>query len=315
VEVAKERWPTVTRETQNVSLSAEIAHDSAVTRIRIVDCRPDYGCCGPEEHATAPTLVLPLRGVFVKHRDMHTRIVADVCHGLFFNADEPYRVSHPVIGGDRCLSIEPAPDALLDVMSTYDASAAARGDTIFRHTHVPLSAAMIAARKSLWHRLARRMAPPLEADETAMHLLGATVRDATAQRPAISSGRRRTQSRHRDIVDATKIVLASEPAQDWSLSALAKRVYTSPYHLARMFRRHAGMPLHRYHLLTRMAAALDEVLDSSCDIATVGVGLGFSSHSHFTAVFRRSFGVTPSELRRTASVRNAAEMRKILTAI
>ena len=81
-----------------------------------------------------------------------------------------------------------------------------------------------------------------------------------------------------------------------------------------MFRRHAGMPLHRYHLVTRMAMSLDEVLDSSCDIATVGIGLGFSSHSHFTAVFRRSFGVTPSELRRTASVRSAVEMRKILTA-
>jgi AraC family transcriptional regulator len=315
VEVAEERRPPVTRETLNVSLKAEIAHDSAIARIRIVDCRPDYDCCGPEECATAPTLVLPLRGIFVRHRGAHTRIVADVCHALFFNADEPYRVSHPVSGGDQCLAIEPARDTLLDVMSAHDASMAARGDTIFRHTHIPLSAAMIAARKSLWHRLALRMAPPMEADETALRLLDATVRDATTQRPATSAGRRRTESRHRDIVDATKIVLASQPAQDWSLSALAKRVYTTPYHLARMFRRHAGMPLHRYHLLTRMAMALDEVLDSSRDIATVGVGLGFSSHSHFTAVFRRSFGVTPSELRRTASVRNASEMRKILTAV
>jgi hypothetical protein len=94
-----------------VSLKAEIAHDSGLTRIRIVDCRPDHDCCGPEERATAPTLVLPLRGIFVKHRGTHTRIVADVCHGLFFNADEPYRVSHPVTGGDQCLSIEPARDA------------------------------------------------------------------------------------------------------------------------------------------------------------------------------------------------------------
>jgi AraC family transcriptional regulator len=298
-----------------VSLTAHIAHDSAVACVRIVDCRPDLDCCGPEEHATAPTLVLPLRGIFVKHHRPHTRVVADVCHALFFNADEPYRVSHPVTGGDQCLSIEPARDVLLDVMSVHDAPAAARGDPTFRRTHVPLSAAMIAARKSLWHRLARRMAAPLEADEAALRLLGATVREATTQSPPISGGRHRTESRHRDIVDATKIVLASEPAQDWALSALAKRVYTSPYHLARMFRRYAGMPLHRYHLLTRMAMALDEVLDSSRDIATVGVGLGFSSHSHFTAAFRRSFGVTPSDLRRTASVRNASEMRKILTAI
>src|SRR5207249_11734946 len=74
VEVAKERWPTVTRETQNVSLKAEIAHDSAIARIRIVDCRPDHNCCGPEERATAPALVVPLRGIFVEHRGAHTRI-------------------------------------------------------------------------------------------------------------------------------------------------------------------------------------------------------------------------------------------------
>src|SRR5207249_9364078 len=144
-------------------------------------------------------------------------IVADVCHALFFNADEPYRVSHPVSGGDQCLAIEPARDTLLDVLSAHDASTAARGDTIFRHTHIPLSAATIAARKSLWHRLARRMASPMEADETALRLLDVTVRDATTQRPTASAAQRRTQSRHRDIVDATKIVLASAPAQAWAL--------------------------------------------------------------------------------------------------
>src|SRR5437868_5705027 len=100
---------------------AEIAHDSAIARIRIVDCRPDHGRCGAEECATVPALVLPLRGIFIQHRGSHTRIVADACHGLFFNADEPYRVSHPVAGGDQCLAIEPARDALLDVMSAHDA--------------------------------------------------------------------------------------------------------------------------------------------------------------------------------------------------
>jgi AraC-like DNA-binding protein len=298
-----------------VSLTANIVQDSAIACIRIVDCRPERACCGPEEHATAPTLVLPLRGVFVKHHGAHTRVVADVCHGIFFNADEPYCVSHPVAGGDKCLAIEPTRDVLLDVMSAHDPSAADQGVSIFRHTYVPLSAALIAVRKSLWHRLTRRIAGPLEADETALQLLAATIRAATASRSAISGRRRRTQSRHQEIVEATKIVLASRPEEDWTLSALAQRAYTSPFHLARLFRRYGGMPLHRYHLLTRLAAALDDVLDSSRDLATVGIGLGFSSHSHFTAAFRQSFGVTPSLLRRTASLRNAAEMRKILTAI
>jgi len=63
-----------------------------------------------------------------------------------------------------------------------------------------------------------------------------------------------------------------------------------------------------------MAAALDQVVDTSRDLAAIGVDLGFSSHSHFTAAFRTCFGVTPSTLRRSANQRQADELRTILTA-
>jgi len=71
------------------------------------------------------------------------------------------------------------------------------------------------------------------------------------------------------------------------------------------------VPLHRYQLRARMAAALDEVLDSRRDLTTIGIALGFSSHSHFTACFRASFGATPSAMRRGTRTQ---QMRKILTA-
>ena len=293
-----------------MSLTAHLAHESASVRIRIVECRPDDRCCGPEEQASSSTLVLPLRGVFVKHQGARGSVVADVCHGIFFNAGEPYRVSHPVDGGDRCLAIEPAQDVLRDVA----AACGEDGGAGFIHTHAPLSATALGARKWLQHRLSARLATALEADESALELLTVAMRAAPACEPARARERPRTHARHREIVDATKIALASNPAHGWTLASLAKRVYSSPFHLARMFRRHAGMPLHRYQLLARMAAALDEVLDTSRDLATIGVDLGFSTHSHFTAAFRRSFGTTPSALRRSTSDRDAGELRKILTA-
>ena len=306
MEVAEKRWPAVT-------LAASLAHESAVARIRIVHCRPEDRCCGPIEHATTSTLVLPLRGVFVKHHDHRTHVVADICHGIFFNADEPYRVSHPVAGGDECLAIEPTSDVLREIAGSR--GEAGRPDkATFGGTDVLLTAELILARKSLRHRLASRLASRLEADETALQLLAATTRSARIGRPAAIHKREQTRSRHEEIVEQMKITLASEPAQDWTLSALAKRVYSSPFHLARLFRRYAGVPLHRYQTMARLTAALDDVLDTSRDLATVGVDFGFSSHSHFTAAFRKIFGTTPSLLRRSASRRDATEMRKILTA-
>jgi methylphosphotriester-DNA--protein-cysteine methyltransferase len=75
-----------------------------------------------------------------------------------------------------------------------------------------------------------------------------------------------------------------------------------------------GTPVHRYHLRARMTAALDEVLDSSRDFTTIGIDLGFSSHSHFTATFRRTFGITPSALRRHANVQHVIRSSNFLTA-
>jgi AraC family transcriptional regulator len=297
-----------------VSLTAHLAHESEIARIRFVDCRPDDPCCGPEEHASKSTLVLPLRGVFIKHYGHRADVVADVCHGVFFNAGEPYRVSHPLDGGDECLAIEPSRDVLHEIVAECGERTAKPEEASFGHTHVQLGANLMAARKSLRHRLARRLAGPLEADETALQLLVATTRAAFASRPIAARGRQRTHARHQEIVDATKIALVSQPAQQWTLATLAKRVYSSPFHLARTFRRCAGMSLHRYHFLARMAAALDQVVDTSRDLAAIGVDLGFSSHSHFTAAFRTCFGLTPSTLRRSANARQADELRKILTA-
>jgi len=294
-------------------LTADLAHESAIARIRIVHCRPAHRCGGPIERATMSTLVLPLRGIFVKHHDHAAPVVADVCHGVFFNADEPYRVSHPVDGGDECLAIEPSAEVLREIVAPYG-KAADRENATFGCTDVLLTADLIVARKSLRHRLARHLANRLEADESALQLLAETTRAASIDRSAARCQRPRTRSRHEDIVEDTKIALVSQPARDWTLSALAKRVYSSPFHLARIFRRYAGMPLHRYQMLARLTASLDEVLDTSRDLAAVGIDLGFSSHSHFTAVFRKTFGTTPSTLRHSANQRDACEMRKILTA-
>jgi AraC family transcriptional regulator len=256
-------------------LTRETVHRSPSVQVHFVRCRPHDGACGPEERAPADMLVFPLRGAFVKHHAARSRVVADVCHALLFAANQPYRVSHPVEGGDECLVLEPA-------------------------------AATLEARRLLWFRAERHLASALETEESALHLFARTVRA-----PAPRSGPRRLRSRGAEIVEAIRLTLAAHPGEAWSLATLAQHVHSSPWHLARTFRELAGAPLHRYQLRARMAAALDEVLDSRRDLTTIGIALGFSSHSHFTACFRATFGVTPSALRRGA---RAAQIRKILTA-
>ena len=284
-----------------LTLDIRIAHASASVRIDLVRCRPRDHACGPVEYGRGDRLVLPLRGVFVRHLGPRERVVADPCSALFFRYGEPYRVSHPAHAGDDCLVIEPAPEVLADALE----------EKPLERVHTVLDARTLAERRMLCHRLDRGLATPLEIEETALGLVGGTVAAFGEPRAAAPPAARR-RSRHEEMVEATKIALAGRPGEDWSLSVLARRVASSPFRLARVFREIAGMPVHRYHLLARLSAALDEVLASSREITEIGIGLGFSSHSHFTATFRRAFGVTPSALRRGAPP--AAQPGKISTA-
>ena len=284
-----------------MTLDIRTAHASALVKIQLVRCRPHDHACGPVEYGRGDLLVLPLRGVFVRHLGPRERVVGDPCNALFFRDGEPYRVSHPAHAGDDCLVIEPAREVLAEALE----------EKPLERAHTVLDTRTIAERRLLCHRLDRGLATPLEIEETALGLVaGALSAFGSPRFAAPRSGHRR--SRHEEMVEATKIALAARPGEDWSLSALAKRVASSPFRLARLFREIAGMPVHRYHLNVRLSAALDEVFASSREITEIGIGLGFSSHSHFTAAFRRAFGVTPSALRRGAPL--TARLGKISTA-
>src|SRR5438128_638523 len=72
--------------------------------IRDVYCQGTCPGRTAEECATATQLVFPYRGVYVRHLGPDDA-VAEANQVLFFNAAEGYQVSHPVAGGDSCLTL------------------------------------------------------------------------------------------------------------------------------------------------------------------------------------------------------------------
>jgi len=72
--------------------------------------------------------------------------------------------------------------------------------------------------------------------------------------------------------------------------------------------------VHQYQQRARLARALDLLLETERELTEVALDLGFSSHSHFTAVFRRMVGLSPGTFRRSAGSREAAEARNLLIA-
>ena len=98
------------------------------------------------------------------------------------------------------------------------------------------------------------------------------------------------------IVASVKTTIGNDLARNHSLRDLASSNGVTPFHLCRIFKDSAGMTLTQYRHSLRMRAALPRVRKSS-DLSSLATELGYASHSHFTRVFRRHFGVTPSALR------------------
>src|SRR5262245_42767951 len=100
----------------------------------------------------------------------------------------------------------------------------------------------------------------------------------------------------RGLIARTKKFLEATFADRLRLADIAEAVGASPAYLTDVFSRVEGVPLHRYLMQLRLARALVELPDAH-DITTLALNLGFSSHSHFTSSFRRTFGCTPSQYR------------------
>jgi AraC family transcriptional regulator len=79
---------------------------------------------------------------------------------------------------------------------------------------------------------------------------------------------------------------------------IAREVGLSPFHLARLFRRHTGFSLHGYRTRIRLLQALDRIEEARGALTDLALELGFSSQSHLTDAFRRAFGVPPGALAR-----------------
>ena len=104
------------------------------------------------------------------------------------------------------------------------------------------------------------------------------------------------------MIKRTKYYLEEHLSDQIRLVDIGQAVGASPAYLTATFRRFEGLALHQYLTQLRLARALAD-LPRTENLTTLALDTGFSSHSHFTAAFRRAFGCTPSQFRRTTRSR------------
>ncbi|MFK0164154.1 helix-turn-helix domain-containing protein [Rhizobium sp. NPDC090279] len=260
--------------------------------IRDVVCNGECRHKSDEECAHRTSLVYPYHGVFKRHVGQND-VVAEANQMLFFNHGQEYRISHPVDGGDSCLDLMIDETVLRELAPKEQLQS---GESVIFHRQRrridPRAQALVAM---LRHGLSRNIAESLEAETLALTLVRRSLGERTSHEAGASFGRQR-------LVDRAKLVLSSDLARRWTLAEIAKEVGVSPVYLTQVFQQVEAVPLYRYQLRLRLARALD-LLGSYDDLTMLGLDLGFSSHSHFSAVFRQTYGLTPGEFQRSAQLK------------
>lgn len=84
---------------------------------------------------------------------------------------------------------------------------------------------------------------------------------------------------------------------EFSLSDVAKTVNLSPYHFARVFKAQTGKTTYQYLMEIKIEKAKQLLAVGKVSIKEVCLLCGFNSHSHFTSMFTKFVGVSPTEYR------------------
>ena len=144
------------------------------------------------------------------------------------------------------------------------------------------------------------MAADLDAGSPAGRIYGESLANALAVylvnryavRPRSPAHYRRGLPRHRlrRVLDHIGDNLAS----DLSLGQLASVAGMSPHYFIELFRQSTGQTPHQYVLLRRIEQAKESLRNCRHSVIRAGLDAGFQNRSHFSRVFRKFVGTTPS---------------------
>ncbi len=99
------------------------------------------------------------------------------------------------------------------------------------------------------------------------------------------------------LSQAASEYIAAHCREKFSLQKIADDLYVNGSYLLRVFRKHTGYTLLAYHNRVRCERAKELLVNTGEEISEIGEMVGFVSSAHFSHVFRKIEGCTPTEYR------------------
>lgn len=105
-------------------------------------------------------------------------------------------------------------------------------------------------------------------------------------------------------VERAKTFIANNTNKQLTVKNVADYINLTPEYLTRLFKKETGMNVKDYIVQCKISAAKDLLANVSLPISLVALELGYSNFSHFTQMFKKAEGITPSEYRQLHKKQN-----------
>lgn len=278
---------------------------SPLLRVGRFRCPPDDAAWRAVNEIDSDAVVaFPGTSVVIQHAGREP-VLANRNHVMFYNRGQRYRRRLHDPRGDDCVFVAPSPGLLAEILP-------GRADLPFVHGPGAPDA-YLAQHQVARHLVASTHGDALYVEESLCYVLERVIADAFALNRRRGARRRSTREAHHELAESAKAWLTEHAAERFTLAGLARRLNTSPFHLARVFRAATGYSLHEYRNQLRLRLALEQLSDGETELGVLAHRLGFASHSHFTDAFRAAFGAPPSRVRAEGR-RSTARLRTIVVA-
>ena len=167
---------------------------------------------------------------------------------------------------------------------------------------------------AIWQRLVK-LPPTVPSGAHATHvrkLFARIFKLYDGQKSPYSSARMRTlflslillllecsEQRGADYFGDAKIVriaekIATDPGTVFSVAELAEKASLSKTHFINRFRKATGLPPIKFQITCRIRRAKELLQTTDLPISDIALQMGFSSHQHFSDMFARLVGMSPS---------------------
>ena len=106
------------------------------------------------------------------------------------------------------------------------------------------------------------------------------------------------QNSGKALTEAAQAYLEAHVTERFSLQEMAGALFVNGSYLLRTFKQHAGTTPLCYHHQLRCEKAKQLLTQTDRSVSGIGEAVGFVSSSHFSHIFKKTVGCTPSEYRR-----------------